>query len=207
MDFNDLKNFDLDLKKKFNKNYIAYYDECGRGSICGPFVAAVCVIDDVYFNNQINDSKKVLEKNRDNLAKEIKGNSIFWGIVEFSNIEIDELGIQIINKKAFEELHNTVKFDSLLNVIDGNIMSECNWCFSIEKGDSKSFGIACASIIAKVHRDNLMVELSRLYPGYNLENNKGYGEDYISKVKELGVPSTIHRHSYKIKSHEQIKLF
>lgn len=203
-----IKDFDLKLKTERSCKYVAGYDECGRGAICGHFVAAVCVPNDDFVESAINDSKKLTEAKRFELANIIKENSSFYKIVEYSNQEIDVIGIQTINISAFETLYEFVPFKSTLHLVDGNIMSSSPWCTSIIKGDSTSFAIACASILAKTYRDNMMIELSSQYPGYNLEKNKGYGEDYISKIKELGIPSEIHRFSYKIKlNDDQIKLY
>ncbi len=143
-----------------------------------------------------------------NYQKKLKKNSAFYKTVEYSNHEIDLLGIQNVNIVSFETLYELVPFTSVVHLVDGNIMSGSTWCTSIIKGDSTSFAIACASILAKTYRDSQMIDLSKEYPGYNLEKNKGYGEDYIAKVKELGIPAEIHRHSYKIKlNDDQIKLY
>jgi ribonuclease HII len=204
----DLKKFDINLKYKFQKENLVAYDEVGRGAICGPFVAACCIMNDDYYNKDIKDSKQLSFKKVELLNSEIKQHAVFWNTQSFDNNQIDSLGIQKINILAFHNLRDSIKFDSVLHLIDGNIMQNYNWCISVEHGDSKSFSIACASILAKFYRDSLLIELSKEYPEYNLDKNKGYGKDYIDRVKKYGMPTNIHRHSYNIKNNDtQIKLF
>lgn len=201
-----VNNFDAAFKKKMNCDYLAGYDESGRGALCGPIVAAVVIMPSDYSNDKINDSKKVSAENRIVLEEEIKQHALFWNIVSLDNNQIDQHGIQRANIMVFEMLKDSVPYESVEHVIDGTIMDSYGWCHSIPKGDSISFSIACASILAKTYRDAYIVSIAHLYPGYNLEHNKGYGEDYISKVKSLGFPENIHRHSYKIKR-DEIKFF
>jgi len=209
MQKNNLKTFDLDLKKKTNMNFIAAMDEVARGSMCGPFVAACVILPDDYYNTEINDSKKLNNTQLKKFNQEIIENSIFYKIIEYDNEQIDEIGIQKINTMAFIDLKKIMEtnFEKVLYLTDGNIMKNYNDFLSFEKGDSKSFSIACASIIAKNYRDECMVHLAKKYPFWNLEANKGYGVDYINCVKKYGYPEKIHRHSFKIKNMNQLKLF
>lgn len=201
------KEFDNDLLTKFGKKYVAGYDETGRGACAYTFVAACCILKDDYYNPDINDSKQLTEAKRFELEEEIKENSVFWNIVEFDNKQIDNLGIQKINILSFEKLRDSITLDSVIHVIDGDIMKNEPWCISIIKGDRKSFAVACASIIAKCYRDRDVTKLSEKYPLYNLAHNKGYGQEYIKLVKEHGIPVEIHRNSYNINKGKQIKLF
>ena len=207
MIFNDLKKFDLETKAKHKSDYICAADECGRGSLCGSFVAACVILPDDYFNKKINDSKKLLESQRTELAEEIKEHAVYYNIVEYSNQEIDSLGIQAINVMAFQQLQKCAdeKFHNVIHLVDGTIMENKTRFFSIVKGDAQSFSIACASIIAKDYRDRCMIELAEKYPQWNLQHNKGYGKDYIDHVKLHGFPE-IHRKSYHIKEEPQFSL-
>lgn len=207
MNYNDLKRFDLEIKKKHKSDYICASDECGRGSMCGCFVAACVILPDTYYNASINDSKKLTESQRQELAKEIKENAIFYKIVEYSHEEIDSLGIQAINIMAFQELQKSAdeQYHNVIHLVDGTIMENKTRFFSIVKGDGHSFSIACASIIAKDYRDELMKEMAKQYPDWNLQQNKGYGKDYIDHTKLHGFPE-IHRKSYHIKEDTQLTL-
>lgn len=204
-----LKEFDLELKAKHKADYVVGYDETGRGSLCGPFVATCVILPDDYYNPKINDSKKLSHTQLEEFEKEIKENALFYHIAEYDNSEIDTIGIQQINISAFVALKGVTecKFNNLINLVDGTIMKNHRGFLSFEKGDSKSFAIACASILAKTHRDRHMINLSQDYPHWNLEINKGYGADYINHVKDNGYPNKIHRFSYKIKDDKQIKFF
>jgi len=205
----NLKQFDLDIKTQTSANYVCGMDETGRGSMVFSLVAACVILPDDYYNLKITDSKKLSEVQLLEFEKEIKENAILYHIVEYDNNEIDNLGVQQINIKAFQSLKQTVEnsFQNTVCLVDGNIMKNHNGFFSFEKGDSKSFSIACASILAKVYRDKKIYELATLYPQWQLEKNKGYGQEYIKLIKEHGIPDKIHRHSYKIKNENQIKLF
>lgn len=206
---NNLKKFDINLQQLTKSDYLCGMDEVGRGSMCGSFVAACVILPDNYDNPKINDSKKLTQIDREELEIEIKENAIYYKILEYSAQEIDSQGIQIINILAFESLMCLVKnhFSNVLFLADGNIMKDKSSFYSIEKGDSKSFSIACASILAKTYRDAKMLELSKEYPDWQLDKNKGYGIDYINLIKQYGYPEKIHRKSYKIKNDKQIKLF
>jgi len=203
------KDFDLDLKIKYNVDFVAGFDEAGRGALCGPFTAACVILPNNYFNPGINDSKQLNESQREAFEIEIKENALFYHIVSYDNKEIDALGIQSVNIAAFETLKAAAesKYENILCLVDGNIMESRVGFRSLIKGDSISFSIACASILAKTHRDRIMINLSKEYTKWNLEVNKGYGVDYINHVKQHGFPNKIHRYSYKIKNDKQIKLF
>lgn len=194
-------NYELNLYKSFD--VVFGIDEVGRGSFAGPLVASC-----VYFAKEydwfkyINDSKLLTAKKRNELAKLIKENSIYF--IEEINVDvINEIGIGKANKLIFEHLitkiKNKFKDKNIYFLIDGN-----NFDFKIKniefivKGDSKHISIAAASIIAKVHRDNFMTKLDRKHQGYFLSDNKGYGTKmHREALKKLGL-STIHRTSFNL---------
>lgn len=178
-------------------NIIAGIDEAGRGPGAGPVVAAAVVLNNEYNNLLINDSKKLTEKQRLLAYKEIKKNAISVGIGIVSSEEIDEINIlnatKLAMKRAVENLEIKVEH-LLIDALNINLEIEQT---NIIKGDQKSISIAAASIIAKVTRDNLMIEYSNLYPNYLFNKHKGYlTKEHISLIYKYG-PSPIHRKSFK----------
>ena len=185
---------------EFENSYgkiIAGVDEAGRGPLAGPVVAAAVIIKKPELLTNVNDSKKISEKKREQLYDVIMENCVVGiGISEHS--EIDE--INILNatfkamKKAVEKLNE--KFDIVL--VDGNmkirdfdILQE-----PVVKGDGKSLAIAAASIVAKVTRDRMMIEMAEKYKSYGFEKHKGYGTAFhIERIREFG-PCEIHRKSF-----------
>lgn len=190
--------YENELHKK-NIYLIAGIDEVGRGPLYGPVVAACVVMKPDFFLEEINDSKKLSEKKREKLDKIIRENAISIGIGEVSSKRIDEINILEATKEAMkiaieECLKNTNIEHILIDAVklDTNIPST-----SIIKGDSKSFSIACASIIAKVYRDNLLKQDALKYPLYSFDKHKGYGtKKHIEAIKEFGVLDS-HRRSFK----------
>lgn len=190
--------YEKELYKKGNK-YICGVDEVGRGPLYGPVVACAIVMKKNYKNNEINDSKKLTEKKRESLYDEIINNSVSYGIGVISAKTIDKINIleatKLAMKDAINECNKKIKIDHILIdavKLDINIPST-----SIIKGDEKSFSIACASIIAKVTRDRMMIEDSKKHKEYGFDKHKGYGtKKHIEAVKTYGVLKD-HRKSFK----------
>ncbi|NLV89688.1 MAG: ribonuclease HII [Tissierellia bacterium] len=182
--------------------YIACIDEVGRGCLAGDVVACAIILPKNLFIDGVKDSKKLSEKKREELYEKIISNCIAWGIGRVSSTVIDEINIKestkLAMKLAVQNLEdskgNRIVPDFLLidaEKIDLDIQQE-----SIIKGDEKSFGIACASIVAKVYRDRLCIQWDKEYPGYNLKKHKGYGtKEHRELIKSLG-PSPIHRRTF-----------
>ncbi len=178
------------------KKYIAGVDEVGRGPLAGPVVCASVImpLDDII--DGVDDSKKISEKKRERLFEVIKAKAIAYSIYEVSQEEIDQINILNAVKKcmtkAVENL--SVKPDiTLVDGVDTNLSLNAEY---IVKGDSKSYTIGCASILAKVYRDNLMKEYAKEFPEYGFENHKGYGTKvHIEKIKEIG-PCKLHRRTF-----------
>ena len=178
---------------------IACIDEVGRGCLAGDVVACAIIMPQGLMINGVKDSKKLSEKKREALYDEILSQSVACGIGRVSSNIIDEINIKeatrIAMKYAVENLRdkegNTVEPDFLLidaEKVNLNIPQE-----SIIKGDDKSYGIACASIVAKVFRDRLCIEWDKEFAGYNLKKHKGYGtKEHREYIQNLG-PSPIHR--------------
>ncbi|WP_459835469.1 ribonuclease HII [Clostridium carnis] len=181
--------------------YIAGVDEVGRGPLAGPIVACAVILDLNTLDDNIilwlNDSKKLSEKKREELAIIIKEKALAFHIAECSNKEIDKKGIAYCNNKIFLEACTSMKIKPDLVLSDGylvkNIEIENK---SVIKGDTKSASIAAASIVAKVYRDHLMKRYAEKYKGFAFDENAGYGTTkHIQGLKKVG-PCEIHRISF-----------
>jgi len=165
------------LKLHYKKNQIeAGCDEAGRGCLAGPVVAAAVILPRGYKNKQINDSKQITEKLRVEIAETIKQDALAWAVGVVSHTEIDE--INILNA-SFLAMHRAV--DQLKQVpdfllIDGNRFKKYNNInhLCVIKGDGIYMSIAAASLLAKTHRDELMLDLHEKFPHYGWDRNKGY---------------------------------
>lgn len=176
-------------------------DEAGRGPLAGPVVAAGVVLDPRRPIVGLNDSKKLSEKARQELYHQIKACALAVVVKEMSPAVIDEINILKATLRAMGEVMTqvieTCSVDEVL--IDGNqIVSHIKHIKqqAIVKGDQKIPSIMAASIIAKVHRDNLMKAFDQQYPGYGFLSHKGYGTKvHLEAIERLG-PCAIHRLSF-----------
>lgn len=176
-------------------------DEAGRGPLAGPVVAAVAKLKKYDEKlERINDSKKLTEKVREELFDVIMEN-FHIGIGVASVDEIDEINILnatfLAMRRAVAEIKEKVTFEKIL--VDGNhkIRKYEGEQLPVIKGDSKSLAIAAASIIAKVTRDRMMVEVAKLYPEYIFEKHKGYGtKAHREVILEKGPIEKVHRKSF-----------
>lgn len=195
-EFIDKLKYEREEQKNGNK-LIAGMDEVGRGPLAGPVCvcAVIMPLDDII--DGIDDSKKLSEKKRNELAKKIKQKAIAYNITMVDEKVIDDINIleatKLCMKKAVEGL--SVKPDIVLvdaiSKLDVDVPIR-----GIIKGDYLSYSIGCASILAKVTRDNLMIEHSKKYPEYGFERNKGYGtKEHIEALKKVGT-CEIHRYSF-----------
>ena len=194
---NDLYKYENELREK-NINIIGGVDEVGRGPLIGDVVAACVVLPKDFVLEGLTDSKKLSEKKRDMYYEIIKKEALAIGIGKVSPKEIDELNIYEATKKAMiiaiNEVRSQINLEHVL--IDAMPLNLDIDTTSIIKGDSKSISIAAASVIAKVTRDRDLYELDKLYPMYDLANNKGYGtKKHIEALKEYGI-TEYHRLSY-----------
>ena len=192
----------LDFQEQFYSDkvkLIVGVDEAGRGPLAGPVVAAACILPRAYINKEINDSKQLSEKKREELFDIIKENAIAYGVGIVSAKEIDTLNIYEATKKAMKEAIENLKHDFDLILTDAMPLKG----FDVEvipiiKGDAKALPIAAASIIAKVTRDHMMEELGKKYPEYGFEVHKGYGtQKHMEALKKFGPIKGVHRYSYK----------
>ncbi len=177
--------------------YVCGIDEAGRGPLCGPVVAAACILPIDADIPKLNDSKKLSPKVRLELFELIKEKAIAYSIGYGDVEEIDRINILeatlLAMRRAVDGLD--IKPDYLL--VDGNIFRDFELPGeSVVKGDAVSSSIAAASILAKVTRDLLCDELDALYPEYGIKNHKGYGTKvHIEALKKYG-PTPIHRKQF-----------
>lgn len=188
----------------FDKRYgtlVAGVDEVGRGPLAGPIVGAAVVfkndtsLEDLILG--INDSKKLSAKKREELVPLIKEKALSWAIFEHSNDDIDQLGLSFCNNNIFVKSIAQLSVKPEVVLSDGfPIRNFKGRNEKVLKGDSRSAAIACASILAKVYRDQLMAEMDKVYPGYGFANHVGYAaQAHIEAIHKLG-PCRIHRRSF-----------
>ncbi|HIJ48893.1 MAG TPA: ribonuclease HII [Gammaproteobacteria bacterium] len=176
---------------------IAGVDEVGRGPLIGSVVAAAVVLPENHDIIGLADSKKLSAKRRETLAVEIRAVAVEWAISEASHLEIDEINIlhasMLAMKRAVEQLSGPI--DKVL--VDGNRLPDLSIpAEAIIKGDSKIEAISAASILAKVARDQMMVELHQQHPEYGFDRHKGYPTKlHFEMLEQYGVLEQ-HRRSF-----------
>lgn len=177
---------------------IAGIDEAGRGPLAGPVCVAIVImpLDKENIIDKINDSKKLTEKMREKLYDEIIAKAIAYHIEMVDEITIDTINILNATKLGMLTCINEISLKPDIVLIDAVKLDTDIKCESIIKGDALSYSIACASILAKVSRDRLMLELDEKYPEYNFKKHKGYGtKEHIENLKKYG-KCEIHRNSF-----------
>ena len=190
----------FDYENKYTKlgyKLIAGMDEAGRGPLAGPVCCAACImpLDDII--DGVNDSKKLTEKKREELFDKIIEKAIAFKVSFVDVKTIDEINILEATKKGMNEAVSGlfVKPDFVLVDAVKGLDLDVPY-LPIIKGDALSYNIACASILAKVSRDRLMVEMDKMYPQYNFKKHKGYGtKEHIERLKKFG-KCPIHRNSF-----------
>lgn len=180
-------------------NFIVGVDEVGRGPLCGPVVAACCILPRDYKNEHINDSKKLSEKKREIAYKEIIENALDYGIGIVDAKRIDEINIYEATKEAMHIAISKLKISYDLILTDAmKLQNEKVEVIPLIKGDAKCECIAAASIIAKVTRDHILEEYDKKYPQYGFKSHKGYGtKKHIEAIKQYGIIKDFHRESYE----------
>ena len=172
-------------------------DEAGRGPLCGPVVAAAVILPRDTVIEGLDDSKKLSEKKREALFEVIKEKAIAYAIAEATPAEIDEINILNASMLAMRRAIAALPIKADFALIDGNCSRGFDIpCETVVKGDSKSYSIAAASILAKVTRDRGCAELDKEYPQYGIAKHKGYPtKDHMDAVRKYG-PSPIHRKTF-----------
>ena len=198
-----MKNFD----KKYlvnGKKYLAGTDEAGRGPLAGPVVAAAVILPQDFYDEKINDSKKLSASLREELFNVICKNALTYSYTSISHLKIDKINILNASLLAMKKSAEKLKIQPDIILVDGNkTFSYDAEVIPIVKGDAKSLSIASASIIAKVIRDRIMLRLAKEYPNYGWETNKGYPtKEHIAAILINGACS-IHRKTFLKKIYER----
>ena len=195
----------IDKKYLSNKiKYLAGTDEAGRGPLAGPVVAAAVILPHQFYDERINDSKKLPAHLREELFGVIKKNALSYSYTVVSQHKIDQINILNASLLAMKRSVAKLKFRPDVILVDGNKSFTYDAeVITIIKGDSKSLSIASASIIAKVVRDKIMIKLAKEYSNYGWITNKGYPtKDHIKALLKYG-PCKIHRKTFLTKIYER----
>lgn len=176
---------------------IAGLDEVGRGPMFGPVVAAAVILPHGFRLDGLNDSKQLSEKKRLQFDTEIRKNAIAWSIAAVDVETIDRINIRQASLLAMRQAVERLALSPDYLLIDG--LDTIDWPCpqqSVIQGDGTSLSIAAASVLAKVHRDGLLVELDAVFPGYGLARHKGYcSPEHLEALARLG-PTPMHRKSF-----------
>lgn len=188
--------YEIDAIRK-GYHFIAGVDEAGRGPLAGPVVAGGVILPAGFLDENIKDSKKLSERQREKMFDRIHSHALSIGIGIVDNILIDKINILQANKIAMKQAVLKLSLRPDLVLIDGRDKLDMDIeQTTIIKGDNMSQSIAAASIIAKVTRDRIMYKYHAEFPQYNFASHKGYGtRDHIETVKKIG-PCRIHRKSF-----------
>lgn len=177
--------------------YVCGVDEVGRGPLAGPVVCAAVIMPTDDIIEGIDDSKKLSAKKRKMLSEHILKKAVAYAICRIEPEIIDEINILEATKLCMKNAVESLKIKPDFVLTDGNMTLDISLPQkSIVKGDSLSYSIGAASIVAKVYRDALMDEYDREYPAYAFAKNKGYGTAvHIKAIKEAGI-CPVHRKSF-----------
>lgn len=187
--------YEKELLKK-GITLIAGVDEVGRGPLVGPVVAACCILPEKFNLEGLTDSKKLNEKKRNYFYEEIKKQAISYGIGIIDEKKIDEVNIYEATKLAMIEAIKNMDIKPEHILIDAMPLELDIPTTSIIKGDLKSITISAASVLAKVTRDRMLLELDKKYPMYDFKNNKGYPtKKHLAALSKYGIIAE-HRKSY-----------
>ncbi len=196
-------------KKILRKGFkvIAGVDEVGRGALFGPVVSAAVILPSTLMKqrlsgwiSEVDDSKVTPPKKRMRLAREILAHSASVGLGLSSNFEIDEKNIYWASICAMKRAVEDMNLVPDIILVDGFSLNEVNYPqISVPQGDKKCISIAAASIVAKVIRDEMMMLLDKVYQGYSLSRNKGYGTQEHFRALEKKGPTPLHRLSFNLR--------
>lgn len=177
--------------------YICGVDEAGRGPLAGPVCAGAVILPPNIEIPGLNDSKKLTDKRRRELMPIIKDCALAYGIAFADESEIDSINILQATYLAMERAMDQLSIKPQLALIDGNRAKDfCVPVKTVIHGDSLSANIAAASVLAKVTRDDLMLEMAEKYPNYGFEVHKGYGtKAHYEALSKYG-PCPIHRMTF-----------
>ena len=172
-------------------------DEAGRGPLAGPVVAAAVILDPGRPIDGLRDSKQLAPARREALARAIRGRATAWAVAEASVQEVDRLNVLQASLLAMRRAIELLDPAAEIALIDGNRLPRLRIeARAIVGGDALEPAISAASILAKQHRDRLMAELDRVFPGYGFAEHAGYPTPrHLERLRELG-PCAAHRRSF-----------
>ena len=188
--------FETNLNKMGYK-YIIGLDEAGRGPMAGPLVVAGVIFPEGYYNDEINDSKKLSSKKREKLYNTIINDALSYDIEILTVKEVDELNVYKASQIGMIKCIKNISIPPDYALSDAMPLGEVIEHEAIIKGDSKSISIGAASILAKVTRDRIMDLYDIIYPQYNFKKNKGYPTREHKQALEIYGITPIHRLSFK----------
>ncbi|MDJ0711695.1 MAG: ribonuclease HII [Woeseiaceae bacterium] len=181
---------------------VAGVDEAGRGPLAGPVIAAAVILNSEHRIDGLDDSKKLNERQRECLAGEIRAHALAWSVGAADPAEIDEINILAATMLAMRRAIASLSVMPSGVQVDGNRLPNLSFDNvklsgeAIVGGDGKVASISAASIIAKTHRDAIMVTLDREYPMYEFARHKGYGTRvHLERLREHG-PCPVHRQTF-----------
>lgn len=181
-------------------------DEAGRGCLCGPVSCAAVILPDGFKCEELNDSKQLSAHKREELRKLIEAEALAWAVVMVEAEEIDKINILNASIAGMQRALDQLSIRPGHILVDGNkfkpyldpVLNMQIPHHAVVKGDATYMSIAAASILAKTHRDELMLEYSRKYPGYGWEQNMGYPtKAHRSAIAALGI-TPIHRKTFRL---------
>lgn len=175
--------------------YVCGVDEAGRGPLCGPVVAAAVILPRGLIIEGLNDSKKISEKKREQLFDIIKESAVAYAIVEGSVEEINATNILAATMNAMKKAIKSLSVSADYALVDGNVAKDFPIPSSpVIHGDAISPSIAAASILAKVTRDRLCIEMDKQFPMYGIAKHKGYGtKAHMEALRKYGAAPQIYR--------------
>ena len=196
--------FEIDLLNEGSR-IIAGIDEAGRGPIAGPVAAAAVIFHREIDIPGVNDSKSLKPSLREELADAIKSKALSWAVGISSQQEIDRLNILKATHLAMKRAVASLKPKPNICLVDGYPIPDWEQPHrGIIQGDRRCFTIAAASILAKVHRDGMMLELHKKYPQYGFDRHKGYPTKMHRRMIRMYGPSPVHRMTFKLLPEENI---
>lgn len=197
------------IKKEIHDKYnlIAGIDEVGRGPLAGPVVTCAVIMKSDSAIDGITDSKKLTRKKMLNLKEKILEDTICYAYGYANPRLIDKINIKNATRKAMEDALNNLKIKPEIVLIDAERIDTDIPQLNIVKGDLNEYAISCASILAKIRRDDIMINFSKLYTNYGFDTNMGYGtKKHYQGLEEYG-ETPIHRQTFLRKFHERQMTF
>lgn len=197
--------YDDDIKRKVHEKYelIAGIDEVGRGPLAGPVVTCALIMKKDSKIEGVTDSKKLTRKKMLVLKDKILADCLTYAYGYANSTMIDKLNIKNATHLAMEDALNHLKIRPEIVLIDAERINTDIPQMNIVKGDLNEYAISCASILAKIRRDDIMINFSKIYKGYGFETNMGYGTKKHYEGLEKYGETPIHRQTFLRKFHER----